>query len=190
MGVFLAKKWIYFISAIHLAAWLSIKLWNSSGCQTLQFLIITSGAIFVEKTHHTRMTYTHSGGVSIVMDLWISTGLSSTGFGTVPPSPSPHLQWKHAAQQPALGPAAQQARGRASWFAPEVWREKSWKDQKLIPAISEFDWDEYSQIKVRSHSGLCLFVWFLPTFDLWEETCSWRLDGFISIVGSFGSKCT
>ena len=120
------------------------------------------------------------------MDLWITTGLSSTGFGTVPPSPSPHLQWTHAAQQPALGPAGQQAPGRAFVLCPEVWREKSWKEQKLIPAISEFDLDEYSQIKVRSHSGLCLFC--LVFADIWPLRGNIFLE--IGRIHINSSKCT
>jgi len=84
----------------------------------------------------------------------------------VPPSPSPHLQWTHAAQQPALGPAAQQARGRAFVICPGSLEGKKLKETEIDPCHLEFDLDEYSQIKVRSHSGLCLFAWFLPTFDL------------------------
>ena len=98
---FLAEKWIHFISAIHLAAVLS---------QTLQLFHHHFWWNFCRK----KTSHTLTGGVSIV---WTCesplTGLSSTGFATVPPSPSPHLQRTHAARQPALGPAAQQARGRA-----------------------------------------------------------------------------
>lgn len=90
------------------------------------------------------------------------------------------------------GPSSAASSGTCLVICPGSLEGKKLKGSELDPCHLWiwFGWVQYSQIKVRSHSGLCLLVWFLPTFDLWEETCSWRLDGFISIVDSFGSKCT